>query len=225
VSPALPLRTEKVQSPVIQAVPLGVLAPLSGPGASYGQDVVEVVKRFAGVFNASHADAHIDVIVENGGCNGKDATIAASKLIDVDKVVAIIGGVCSSETLAAGLLAQEAGMPMIAPGSASSAISAIGDRVVRTNANTAAASVLADAVTEKYRRVLVIAEQKDYPKDMADRFAERVDAEVEMIAFQSDDHDMTVLAKQIALEDADALFVFTQSEATSIPLMLALDEE
>jgi branched-chain amino acid transport system substrate-binding protein len=40
---------------------------------------------------------------------------AARKLIEVDNVVAIIGGVCSSETLAAGPIAQEAGIMMLAP--------------------------------------------------------------------------------------------------------------
>jgi hypothetical protein len=37
---------------------------------------------------------------------------------------------------------------------------------------------------------------------------------------------MKVLAKQVAeIEDTDALFMFSQSEATSIPLALALEDE
>jgi len=43
----------------------------------------------------------IKLVVEDGRCNGKDATAAVQKLINIDKVAVIAGGACSSETLAA----------------------------------------------------------------------------------------------------------------------------
>jgi len=49
----------------------------------------------------------IELVVEDGKCNGKDATAAVQKLINIDKVAVIAGGACSSETLAAGKIAQE----------------------------------------------------------------------------------------------------------------------
>jgi len=209
-----------------QVVKIWVIAPLSWPGASYWQDVVEVVDRFGKKFNDIHDDVTLSWIVENGGCNGKDAASAARKLLEVDNVVAIIGGVCSSETLSAWVLAQEAWVMLLAPGSASSKISDIGDYVARTNNNTRAWKTLVDALDETYTHALVITEQKDYPQDMADRFVDAFAWEVTYISYQSDDSDMKVLAKQVAeLTEPDALFMFSQSEATSIPLALALEDE
>jgi ABC-type branched-subunit amino acid transport system substrate-binding protein len=37
-------------------------------------------------YNSSHTDSQIELIVEDGKCNGADATSAAQKLITVDKV-------------------------------------------------------------------------------------------------------------------------------------------
>ena len=219
---------QAVKEPVkVSMVKIGVIAPLSWPWSSYGQDVVEVVDRFGKVFNETHDGIELKWIVENGGCNGKDATSAVQKLIEVDNVLVIVWGVCSSETLAASIIAQEAWVLMIAPWSASSALAQAGDRLVRTNSNTVAAETLWQAVKKKYKHIGVVIEQKDYPKDMAKNFISEVtNASVNRFEFQSDDHDFAVLAKQIAKhDDIGALFVFTQSEATSIPLVKSLKDE
>jgi len=203
-----------------------VIAPLNWPWWSYGQDVVEVAKRFTKQFNETHDDITIRLQVENWSCNGKDAVSAAQKLISIDRVVAIIWWVCSSETLAAGVVAQEQWVMMLAPGSASSRISDIWEYVVRTYNNTRAWQVLTNNLPSSYERVLVITEEKDYPKDMADRFVDAFDGEVAYYSYQSADIDMKTFAKQVVQEEnIDALFMFSQSEATSIPLALALEDE
>lgn len=207
-------------------VSLWVLAPLAWPWASYGQDVVEVAQRFVDVFEAEQDSIDIDLVVENGACNGKDASAAVQKLIDTDKVLSIVWGVCSSETLAAGAIAQEKWVLMLAPWSASSKVADISDWVVRTNSNQAAAQTLRDAVApNEYQKIIIVSENKDYPKDMANSFFDVAETNIQRFAFQSDDKDLSILAKQIQdVENADALFVFTQSEATSIPLFKAMDK-
>jgi len=59
-------------------------------------------------FNKTHSGIQIQLIIEDGKCDGKDATSAAQKLVNVDNVKIILGGVCSSETLAASKITQPA---------------------------------------------------------------------------------------------------------------------
>lgn len=42
--------------------------------------------------NTQHADKAIELIVEDGQCNGAAATSAAQKLITVDNVALLLGG-------------------------------------------------------------------------------------------------------------------------------------
>jgi ABC-type branched-subunit amino acid transport system substrate-binding protein len=57
-------------------------------------------------FNVTHQEVQIQLIFEDGKCNGKDATSAIQKLIDVDKVNLVLGGLCSSEMLASAQITQ-----------------------------------------------------------------------------------------------------------------------
>jgi ABC-type branched-subunit amino acid transport system substrate-binding protein len=66
-------------------------------------------------FNATHTGIQIQLVVEDGKCEGKDATSAAQKLITVDKVQAIVAGYCSAEAIAAGKIAQDNGVFFISP--------------------------------------------------------------------------------------------------------------
>ncbi len=76
-----------------EKINIGVIAPLSGPAATYGEDVSHGLKYVAKTINeAGGIDGQeINLIFEDGKCNGKDATTAVQKLINVDGVQAIAG--------------------------------------------------------------------------------------------------------------------------------------
>ncbi|MDR0369437.1 MAG: ABC transporter substrate-binding protein [Candidatus Peribacteria bacterium] len=59
-------------------------------------------------FNATHTNVQVQLIVEDGKGEGKDATSAVNKLLDVDKVDVIYGGDTSSEALASAQITQKA---------------------------------------------------------------------------------------------------------------------
>src|SRR4029077_19889740 len=64
-------------------------------------------------------------------CNGSDAAAAAQKLVNVDHVAGIIGGQCSSETLAAAPIAEAGQVPLISPWSSNPAITNAGKFIYR----------------------------------------------------------------------------------------------
>jgi branched-chain amino acid transport system substrate-binding protein len=70
----------------VQVVKIGVIAPLSGPAAMYGDDVVRAYTYAVEEFNTSQDKYQMQLIFEDGKCDQKDATSAAQKLIDIDKV-------------------------------------------------------------------------------------------------------------------------------------------
>src|SRR3989338_10317243 len=82
---------------------VGVMYPLSGDAASYGIPIQATTKIAADEINAKGGvnGKKLELIYEDSKCNPKDGNAAAQKLINIDKVKVIIGGVCSGETLGA----------------------------------------------------------------------------------------------------------------------------
>jgi ABC-type branched-subunit amino acid transport system substrate-binding protein len=74
-----------------QVVKIGVIAPLSGPAASIGKDAVSTFTFATKQFNSSQKKYTIELIIEDGKCNGKDASSAAQKLVNIDNVKIILG--------------------------------------------------------------------------------------------------------------------------------------
>lgn len=77
---------------------IGVLTPLSGPVASFGEEAKEILdKTLAKEFPG---DMDIELIYGDSQCSGQVAVTSYRKLVDIDKVDMILGGFCSSESLA-----------------------------------------------------------------------------------------------------------------------------
>ena len=113
---------------------IGFIGPLSGDVASIGQSVkaaielgVEEVNQAGGINGQP-----LEVIYEDGKCGPKDSTDAANKLINIDKVPVIIGGGCSSETLAAAPIAETSKVTLLSYCSSNPKITEAGDYIFRT---------------------------------------------------------------------------------------------
>ncbi|MBI2484739.1 ABC transporter substrate-binding protein [Candidatus Uhrbacteria bacterium] len=100
---------ERADIEASEPITLGFIGPLTGDAASLGlasraavELAVEDVNQDGGV------NGHrLEVIYEDGQCNPTAGTNAAAKLMNVDKVPLIIGGLCSSETSAFGPAAMQ----------------------------------------------------------------------------------------------------------------------
>jgi branched-chain amino acid transport system substrate-binding protein len=94
-----------------QAAPirLGTLTPLTGAGGQYGPAMANVVKAIAEEVNAAGGvlGRQIQVISEDDQTNAEAGLRAARKLIDVDKVSAVIGTWASAVTTAVAPLCWE----------------------------------------------------------------------------------------------------------------------
>jgi len=81
---------------------VGFIAPLTGDVASIGTVARSATELAVAEVNAAGGinGRQLNVIYEDGQCSAAPANNAASKLMNVDKVTAILGGTCSSETSA-----------------------------------------------------------------------------------------------------------------------------
>jgi branched-chain amino acid transport system substrate-binding protein len=92
-----------------QTIRLGALVPLTGAGGSYGPPMAKVAKAVVDEVNAVGGinGRKLDLIVEDDQTSAEAAVRAARKLIDVDKVVAIMGTWASAVTTAVAPLCWE----------------------------------------------------------------------------------------------------------------------
>jgi branched-chain amino acid transport system substrate-binding protein len=114
-------------------IKIGFFGDLSGPTFNFGQSAMNGVLMAADEINqAGGIDGHrIDIVIEDDKGSPELAAQVTGKLIDRDKVVAIIGAGASGNSLAAAPKAQSARIPLIAPSSTNPAVTQAGDYIFR----------------------------------------------------------------------------------------------
>jgi branched-chain amino acid transport system substrate-binding protein len=112
---------------------VGYYGDLSGRTSSFGQSTKNGVEMAADEINKAGGlnGRQIQIITEDDQGEPNKAATVVTKLINQDKVVAILGEVASSNSLAAAPKAQEAKIPMISPSSTNPAVTQVGDYIFR----------------------------------------------------------------------------------------------
>jgi branched-chain amino acid transport system substrate-binding protein len=127
-APAAPIVPTFPEGPI----KIGVLAPLSGEAASWGQNVLAGVTLAANEFNAKGGiSGHkVEFVAEDDKCSAAGVE-AITKLINVDKVVGIVGPVCSASGGPALPIAQNNKTPVVIIAASAPHLTKIGDYIFR----------------------------------------------------------------------------------------------
>jgi branched-chain amino acid transport system substrate-binding protein len=114
-------------------IKVGVYGDLTGGTASFGQSTKNGVQLAMDEVNAAGGvnGKKIVLVVEDDQGKPEQAKTVISKLINQDKVVAVLGEVASTNSLAAAPVAQEAKIPMITPSSTNPKVTEVGDYISR----------------------------------------------------------------------------------------------
>jgi branched-chain amino acid transport system substrate-binding protein len=112
---------------------VGYYGDLSGRTSSFGQSTKNGVEMAADELNKAGGinGRTIQIITEDDQGEPNKAATVVTKLINQDKVQALLGEVASSNSLAAAPKAQEAKVPMISPSSTNPAVTQVGDYIFR----------------------------------------------------------------------------------------------
>ncbi len=114
-------------------IKIGFVAPLTGDAGGIGQSIKQAAELAVSEINMAGGinGQMVTLLSEDGKCDGKEAVTAVTKLINVDKVGVIVGGACSSETVASAPIAEKAKVVMLSPLSSSPALTTAGDYIFR----------------------------------------------------------------------------------------------
>lgn len=112
---------------------IGHYASMTGDTATFGVSADEGIRLAMDEINAAGGvlGRKVRVITEDDRSNNDEAKTAVQKLINRDKVVALLGEIASSRSIAGAPVAQEAEIPMLTPGSTNPKVTEVGDYIFR----------------------------------------------------------------------------------------------
>lgn len=114
-------------------IPVGEFASLTGGTATFGQSVhngdvlaVKEINDAGGVLGKP-----IDLMTEDDQSKTEDAVASVQKLVNSDHVIAVLGEVASSRSMAGAPICENAHVPMITPASTNEDVTKKGDYIFR----------------------------------------------------------------------------------------------
>jgi branched-chain amino acid transport system substrate-binding protein len=125
--------TTPAAAPSGDTILIGHFGSMTGSEATFGQSTDQGIRLAIKEVNAKGGVKGKQISLKTYDDQGKsqEAGTAVTRLITDDKVVAVLGEVASSLSLAGGRVAQQYGVPMISPSSTNPQVTQIGDMVFR----------------------------------------------------------------------------------------------
>ena len=196
---------------------LGAVFPMTGPIATYGQESVNGMKLALKKINLKGVRGKkIRLIIEDNKGEPVESANAVRKLISVDDVLAIIGSVASSNTLAGAPIAQSAKVPMLTPASTNEQITKTGKYLSRTCFTDAfQGEVMAKFAynsLNKRTAAVIVDLSSDYSKGLAQIFRKKFKAMGGTIidknfAYNQKDTDFRTLLRKVSRKKPDVIFL------------------
>jgi branched-chain amino acid transport system substrate-binding protein len=122
-----PTNSQLIQSKNIK---LGFVGSLTGEAASYGQAMLSATKIAVNEFQTQNPSYKVELVAEDDKCD-KDASVnATNKLVDIDKVQALVGYTCSTASAVA--LPNVKNIPVVISCASSPTLTGIGNNIYRT---------------------------------------------------------------------------------------------
>ncbi len=170
-------------------IKIGLSAPLTGEGASWGQNAIAAATLAVKEVNDAGGigGRQVELIAEDDKGTAESVN-AFNKLINIDKVVGIVGPLASASAGPALPLAQTAGVPVVMIASAP-ALTKVGDYMFRVYpADSYQGSLGADIVFTKLakKKVAVLFVKNDYGQGVADSFASKFTSLGGIVAYKGE---------------------------------------
>lgn len=195
---------------------LGLYTSMTGGTASFGKSTNSGVSMAIAEANASGGvlGRQIRVQLEDNGGKPDQAVTAVQKLISSDNVVAVLGDVASSNSLAAGPVCQNAKVPMLSPSSTNPKVTQIGDYVFRTCFIDPFQGTVCARFAQKNLKAntaaVFIDSKSDYSQGLAKYFIEEFGKTGKIVSTQyysAGDNDFRAQLTNIKPKNPDVLFI------------------
>jgi branched-chain amino acid transport system substrate-binding protein len=213
----------------VDTIKIGVITPLSGDTDTYGMAVQRAYDLAVSEVNSAGGveGKDIELVYEDGKCDGPTASVVAKKLIDEDGVKFILGGTCSGETLAAAAVTQEARVLLLSPFASSPAFTGAGDLAFRTFPSDALeAKMFADYAMDKgHERAAVVSENTDFAQGVREAFKAAYKGRVAFDKmYEVGETDFAALVSAMRAANPQMVYVVAQSPAAGELILKQIEE-
>ncbi len=196
---------------------IGEYESLTGAEATFGQSSTNGLKLAVEEVNSTGGllGKQIKLITYDDQGKPSEAATVVQKLINKDRVVAIIGEVASSRSKAGAQICQSSKMPMITPASTNPEVTAIGDYIFRVCfIDPFQATVMSKFALNslKIKRVAVLQDVKNaYSTGLADffikQFKEMGGEIIEVQSYSAGDKDFKAQLTAIKSKNPEGIFI------------------
>ncbi|MCQ9615352.1 branched-chain amino acid ABC transporter substrate-binding protein [Paenalcaligenes niemegkensis] len=197
-------------------VKIGIAGPFTGANAAFGDQLWTGATAAAEAINTAGGidGKQIQLVKADDACEPKQAVAVANRLVDQDKVVAVIGHFCSSSTLPASEIYDEADILSMATGSTHPDVTERGLPTVTRicGRDDQQATVIGDFIsnTLKAKRIAVIHDKDTYGRGLAEATRGVIkDLGTETVLFDGvtrGERDYNALVTRIRAANVDAVF-------------------
>lgn len=196
-----------------EEVRIGVVLELSGATATFGEETLNGLNIALDELNKTR-ERKIKLFVLDNKSEAIETANSVNQLINVNKVVGIIGAVASTNTMAGAKVAQESGIPMMSPGSTNAKVTQIGPFVSRICfIDPFQGEVLARFARqlEKTKAVVITDKNSDYSLGLADSFRKTFTAQGGKVlgeeSYTAGDPDFSALISSVKAYAPDVIFI------------------
>lgn len=201
-----------------EKIKVGVVQPLTGGIGTYGQENYNAMKMALEKINQKGVKGKkIELIVEDDKSDQIEATNAMRKLINVDKVITIIGEVTSSNSLAMAPIAQEAKIPMVSSAATNEKVTQVGNFISRTCFTDDFQGVVMARFAfnnlKKKNAIIIIDNSSDYSKGLAKAFSDEWKrlggkyASTEEFSYVQKDIDFQTMLRKVKRANPEVIFL------------------
>ncbi|BCU54984.1 branched-chain amino acid ABC transporter substrate-binding protein [Enterobacter kobei] len=197
-------------------VTIGVAGPFTGPNATYGAQYWKGASQAVADINAAGGIKGEKIVLVQGddACEPKQAVAVANRLVDESKVSAVVGHFCSSSTMPASEVYDEAGVLTITPGSTNPLITERGMKSMfrmcgrDDQQGVVAANYMLDVL--KAKKIAIIHDKDTYGQGLADAtkaaLAKRGTKEVLYEGLSRGEKDFNALVTKIGALKPDVVY-------------------
>lgn len=219
-APQEPIAQEGIKQPI----KIGVIGAFSGNLANLAADERIGLEIASNEINANGGvnGIPIKLLFEDGKCDPKEATTAATKLTEVDDVKVILGGTCTGESMAIAKVATDKKIVQLSAVTSGSVYSTTGEWTFRTNPVDNAKDLVTYLLSKGYKRFALLSENTDFSQSIRKDFKAWVtQGGAEIVAdenYDTKDTDYRTQLTKLKEANPDLYFLNPQSGPTGINL-------
>ncbi|MBK8452828.1 MAG: branched-chain amino acid ABC transporter substrate-binding protein [Thiofilum sp.] len=198
------------------AVKIGVAGPHTGANAAFGEQFWKGAEAAAKDINDAGGinGAMIELVKADDACEPKQAVAVANRLVDNDKVTAVLGHFCSSSTIPASEIYAEANILAMTPASTNPKVTDRGlKNIMRMcGRDDQQGTVAGDYIVDKLKatKVAIIHDKDTYGQGLADATKARLNSkgvtEVLYEGLTRGEKDFNALVTKIKAAEADVVY-------------------